>query len=66
MMEPGEFVAAPTGRASHNVGGRTLHSVLVLTLDKSRNALKGLRLKTLQGLMKNVRYLFIDEWSMVG
>jgi DNA replication protein DnaC len=67
MMKPGEFVvAAPTGRASHNVGGRTLHSVLGLALDKSRNALKGLRLKTLQGLMKNVRYLFIDEWSMVG
>ncbi len=32
-MKPGEFVvAAHTGRASHNVGGRTLHSVLVLAL----------------------------------
>lgn len=60
------YIAAPTGRAAHNVGGLTLHSLLSLGVRKSVNCLSGEALKALQERFIGVRYLIVDEYSMVG
>ena len=57
------FVSAPTGRAANNVGGSTLHSLLHLM---NPEELKGQQLRMMQNRFKGVRYLIVDEYSMVG
>ena len=60
-------VAAPTGKASYNVKGSTLHSLLKLPIgNKGLKELSGQSLIKLQCNLKDKQYLLIDEFSMVG
>ncbi|RXK36573.1 hypothetical protein M231_06114 [Tremella mesenterica] len=59
---------APTGVAAFNIAGQTYHSALGLSADdKARPVgLSGARLATLQEEWKMVKYLILDEKSMIG
>ena len=60
-------VLAYTGKASFNVNGVTLHSFLKLPIGSKRlTELKGIALQQLQSNVENLRYLIIDEYSLVG
>ena len=61
-------VAAPTGRAAHNVGGVTLHRLLGIPGKKKAFVpdLTGIPLQNLQVNLHKMKYLIIDEISMVG
>ena len=59
-------VAAPTGVAAFNVNGHTLHSLLSLPVRGEFKDLEGERLNKLQQSFSVVRYIIIDEMSMVG
>ena len=59
-------VAAPTGVAAFNVEGCTLHSLLDLPTKGELTTLEGIRLEQLQARFSGVKYLFIDEMSMVS
>ena len=56
-------VMAPTGAAAYNVHGHTLHSLLSIPV---RGDFRGQRLHTLQESLASVRYIILDEMSMVG
>jgi ATP-dependent DNA helicase PIF1 len=59
--------AAPTGVASHNIGGQTLHSIFRLPVKKGGyQDLSSGSLTLLQAKFRNINYLFIDEKSMVS
>jgi ATP-dependent DNA helicase PIF1 len=59
--------AAPTGVASHNIGGRTLYSLFRLPVKKHYyEDLPVQSLKAMQQKFKGVHYLIIDEKCMVG
>ena len=61
------IVTAFFGMASFNVKGKTLHSILRLPIrGKYRNSLKGPALLKLQEAMNGIKYLIIDEFSVVG
>ena len=57
------LVAAPTGVAAFNIDGQTLHSLPTRAEFKD---LEGERLTKLQQAFSEVKYLIIDEMSMVG
>ena len=57
------LVAAPTGV---NIDGQTLHSLLSLPTRGEFKDLEGERLTKLQQAFSEVKYLIIDEMSMVG
>ena len=59
-------VTAPTGVAAFNVDGYTLHSLLRLPVKGDFKQLEGNRLQTIQQFMTSIRYLIIDEMSIVG
>ena len=60
-------ILAYTGKASFNVNGVTLHSLLKLPIGSKRHCdLKGIPLQQLQSNLENVQYLIIDEYSFVG
>ena len=59
-------VTAPTEVAAFNVDGYTLHSLLRLPVKGDFKQLEGNRLQTIQQFMTSIRYLIIDEMSMVG
>ena len=59
-------VAAPTGVASFIIEGTTLHSFLHLPTRGEFKQLEGNRLQQLQQTMSSIRYIIIDEMSMVG
>ncbi len=59
-------VSAPTGVAAFNVNGHTLHSLLELPIKGEFKDLDGNRLQQLQLRLNGVKYLIIDEMSMVG
>ena len=56
-------VAAPTGVAAFNIEGHTLHS---LSVKGDFKELQGERLHQMQQSLANMKYLIIDEMSMVG
>ena len=66
MLKEKMKVAAPTGVAAFNVEGYTLHSLLDLPTRGELKELEGNRLQQLQIRFKEVKYLIIDEMSMVG
>ena len=66
LLESGTIVAAPTGRAAHNVVGHTLHSLLQLPVQGEFTELSGMRLSKLQKTFKDAKLLVVDEYSMVG
>ncbi|MCG8079346.1 MAG: AAA family ATPase, partial [Candidatus Thiodiazotropha taylori] len=67
---PNVLVAAPTGVAAYNINGLTLHSLLQLpTQDKSNaqyHPLSPRSYKILYEAFKQLKYLIIDEVSMVS
>ncbi|XP_020897308.2 uncharacterized protein LOC110236158 [Exaiptasia diaphana] len=60
-------VTATTGKASFNVNGITIHSLLKLPVASySHKDLSGHPLLNLQEKLKSVQYILIDEYSMLG
>ena len=59
-------VTAPTGVAVYNVHGLTLHSLLSIPVRGEFRDMEGQRLHTLQESLTGVRYIVLDEMSMVG
>ena len=60
-------IAAPTGKASYNVKGVTIHSLLKLPVGhKGHCDLKGQILSNLQEQLRDIEYVIIDEYSMLG
>ena len=60
---------APTGKATYNIKGNTIHSALAISACQSLRIYKSLdsrRLNTLRCLIGRVKLIFIDEISMVG
>ena len=61
------IVAAFFGIAAFNVKGQTLHSLLQLPIrGKNNHDLKGPALMKLQQRLHNIKYIIIDEFSVVG
>ena len=61
--------AAPTGVAANNINGVTLHSMLRLPVSKNITTIQRLsqtELSNLQGQLSRVRYIVIDEKSMIS
>ncbi|XP_066932700.1 uncharacterized protein [Clytia hemisphaerica] len=55
------------GIAAFNINGRTLHSTLKLPIrSKLKHELKGKSLDNLQTGLKDIEYIIIDEFSVVG
>ena len=60
-------VTATTGKASYNIKGVTIHSLLKLPVGPRGNRdLSGQSLTRLQETFKKVEYILIDEYSMLG
>ena len=59
-------VTAPTGVAAFNVDGQTLHSLLSLPTKGDYKDLNGEHLHRMQQNLAGMKYLIIDEMSMVG
>ena len=59
-------MTAPTGVAAYNVHGHTLHSLLSIPVRGEFRDMEGQRLHTLQESLAGVRYIVLDEMSMVG
>ena len=66
LLQHQVVVAAPTGVAAFNIDGQTLHSLLSLPTRGEFKDLEGERLAKLQQAFSDVKYLIIDEMSMVG
>ena len=65
-MQNQVMFAAPTGVAAFNSDGQTLHSLLSLPTRGEFKDLEGETLTKLQQVFSEVKYLIIDEMSMVG
>ena len=60
-------MTATTGKASFNINGKAIHSVLNLPVGPRGNKdLKGHSLLRLQDQLRDVKYILIDEYSMLG
>jgi ATP-dependent DNA helicase PIF1 len=57
--------SAPTGVASFGILGCTIHTLLSLPVKKRSSELSKATLKSLQDTFKHIRYLVIDEKSMI-
>ncbi|KJK85038.1 hypothetical protein H633G_11133 [Metarhizium anisopliae BRIP 53284] len=58
--------AAPTGVAGNQISGTTLHSVLHLPINNDFKPLSTIDKAQLQMKLKDIKYLIIDEKSMLG
>lgn len=56
---------APTGVAAFNIHASTIHSTLQIPI-KEMHPLQGQTLTTFQEDMKHIRYILIDEMSLIG
>ena len=60
-------VTATTGKASYNIKGITIHSLLKLPVGSRRQKdLTGETLARLQKSLNGVEYILIDEYSMLA
>ena len=60
-------IVCPTGVAARNVDGQTIHSFLRLSrLIRGLSSLVGEELSLLQSENKDLSFLFVDEYSMIG
>ena len=60
-------VTATTGKAAYGIHGCTIHSLLKLPIGpKGNKDLTGQSLVRLQNNLKNISYIIIDEYSMLG
>ena len=64
------LLTAPTGIAAYNIGGITIHSAFSLPVEHHKTAdyipLRAEKLQTLRYKFRNIRYIIIDEISMVS
>ena len=60
------YVTVPTGVAAFNIDGHTIHSLLRLPTKGEFKDLQGEQLQRLQQSFTHIKYLIIDEMSMVG
>src|SRR5204862_123567 len=60
------LMLAPTGVAAFNIHGATIHSSLSIPISSNSLDLNSDRLKKLQKKLEGVKYIIIDEKSMVG
>lgn len=61
------IICATTGKAAFNMNGVTVHSLLSLPVNhNTQKDLKGESLDRLQTKLHDVKYLLIDEYSMLG
>ena len=58
-------VVAPFGAAAYNVHGHTLHSLLSIPVPGDFRDFEGQRLHTLLETLASVRYIILDEMSLV-
>jgi len=60
-------VTATTGKAAYSIHGCTIHSLLKLPVGaKGNKDLTGQSLVRLQNALKEISYIIIDEYSMLG
>ena len=59
-------IVAPTGVAAFNVNGSTIHNLLKIFPNKEFEPLKGESLLALQEKFKEIKYLVLEEISMIG
>ena len=65
--EEAVVVAAPTGQAAINIDGKTLHSQFLIPKSSAKFAdLSGQRQLDFQNEMAQVKFIIVDEMSMVG
>lgn len=63
------ILCAPTGKASHNIGGTTMHTAFILPVNQYYGALLPLtssNKNTLYSKLRDLKFILIDEISMVG
>lgn len=62
------LLCAPTGKAAHNIGGRTIHAAFGIPVGKGfqYKPLDMQQLNTLRSRYQHLKMVFIDEVSMVG
>lgn len=61
------LLAAPTGAAAVLINGKTVHSIFKLPRQsKNYKPLTGEAARSLCNKMQNVKYLILDEYSMIG
>ncbi|CAG8641197.1 7999_t:CDS:2 [Cetraspora pellucida] len=60
------IVLAPTGVTAFNIHGTTIHSALSIPISGTNIDIKGESLKQLQKKLNGVKYIIIDEKSMIG
>ena len=67
LLQTSCVITATTGKASYNIGGFTIHSLLKLPVGPRGNKdLVGNSLIRLQENLKDIKYILIDEYSMLG
>lgn len=67
LLQQSCSVTVTTGKASFNINGKTIHSVLNLPVGPRGNKdLKGQSLIRLQDRLHHIKYILIDEYSMLG
>lgn len=61
-------MCAPTGKAAHNIGGQTIHSLFCIPANQKLKykPLDSQQLDTFRVKFQRLRIIFIDEISMVG
>ena len=60
-------ITATTGKASYSIKDVTIHSLIKLPVGpKGNKDLSGQSLSRLQENLKNIEYILIDEYSMLG
>jgi ATP-dependent DNA helicase PIF1 len=59
------YWAAPTGIVAFNIIGKTLHSLLRLSVKIRKSNLSSATLQSLQASFASCRFLIIDEKSMI-
>jgi hypothetical protein len=57
--------AAPTGVAAFNIIGKTLHNLFRLPVKQKKSDLSNTTLQSLQSVFEDIRFLVIDEKSMI-
>ena len=60
------LLLGPTGVSAINIGGATIHSVLKIpTKRKNFKELKGESARKFCDMIENVKFIIIDEYSMI-
>jgi len=68
LLNPGNGyqVVAPTGAAAMNIDGKTIHNFLRIPANGPLHPLNGDSLRCFQLQLQHLRFIIIDEYSMIG